>query len=170
MQQALQNMQGVKQDLQQMAGQMQKNQQALQQAQQCANGQCQGNNPGNQQQGQAGQGQWKMGQVPQQPNGGAGQPGIGNGPRPDKQTTPYGTKMEQSPSQEDEKGRILASYLVKDKADPGTQKMALQDIAKKAQDEATDEVDSEHANRAAQKVAQEYFRTMTEDAPATPKK
>jgi uncharacterized protein YlbG (UPF0298 family) len=73
--------------------------------------------------------------------------------------------MEQSQSQDDEKGRILASYMVKDKADPGVQKMSMQEVVKKAQAEMTDEVDTEHANRAAQKVAQEYFRVMQEDAP-----
>jgi hypothetical protein len=34
----------------------------------------------------------------------------------------------------------------------------------------TDEVDTEHANRAAQKVAQEYFRVMEKDAPKVPNK
>jgi hypothetical protein len=41
--------------------------------------------------------------------------------------------------------------------------MKMQALITKAQKEAADEVDSEHANRAAQKVAQEYFRTMQQD-------
>jgi hypothetical protein len=77
--------------------------------------------------------------------------------------------MEQSPSQDNDKGRILASYMVKDKADPGVQRMIMQELAKKADDQATDEIDSEHANRAAQKAAREYFRTMSQEIPP-PKK
>jgi hypothetical protein len=92
-----------------------------------------------------------------------GQAGIGQGGVASKTVSPFDIKMEQSPSQEDEKGRILASYLVKDKADPGVQRMQIQEMVKKAEKEAADEVDSEHANRAAQKVAQEYFRTMERD-------
>jgi hypothetical protein len=175
MKQALQNMQGVKQDLQQMAQQQQAAQQAMQQGQQAANGQKQGGAQGAGQQGQgqqgqgqgAGQGQFAQG-PPNQVGQGQGGPGIGAGGNIGKNTTPFGTKMEQSPSQDDEKGRILASYLVKDKADPGTQKMRIQEMVKRAEKEAVDEVDAEHANRQAQKVAQEYFRTMSQDS--TPKK
>ena len=169
MKQALQNMQGVKQDLQQMARQQQQAQQAMQQGQQCANGQCQGNGQGQQQQANGnkpgGQGQFQQGN-PQNKGNGMGGPGIGNGGVAQKNVQPFGVKEEQSPSQDDESGRILASYLVKDKADPGQQRMMMQKIAQQAQKEATDEIDTEHANRAAQKVAQEYFRTMTQDAPA----
>jgi hypothetical protein len=165
MQQALQNMQGVKQDLGTIAQQMQQNRQAMQQAQQAANGQAQGQNQGQGQlQNGQGQGQFKQGQN-QQFGGGRGQAGIAAGGNATKAPAPYGVKMEQSQSQDDEKGRILASYMVKDKADPGVQKMSMQEVVKKAQAEMTDEVDTEHANRAAQKVAQEYFRVMQEDAP-----
>ena len=171
MQQALQNMQGVKQDLQKMAQQQQQAQQAMQQGQQCANGNCPGgNNPG-QQAGNnqaGGQGQFKQGN-PNQQGQGMGGPGIGQGGQASKAVQPFGIKEEQSPSQDDENGKILASYLVKDKADPGVQKMMMQKMVAKAEKEATDEVDSEHANRAAQKVAQEYFRTMSKDAPAQSK-
>jgi hypothetical protein len=171
MQQALQNMQGVKQDLQKMAQQQQQAQQAMQQGQQCANGNC----PPGGQQGQqagakagAGQGQFKQGN-PNQQGQGMGGPGIGQGGQASKSVQPFGIKEEQSPSQDDENGKILASYLVKDKAEPGVQKMMMQKMVAKAEKEATDEVDSEHANRAAQKVAQEYFRTMTKDGPAPSK-
>ena len=174
MKQALQNMQGVKQDLQQMAQQAQRAQQNMQQGQQCANGQCQGGAQGQQaqngqKQGQGGQGQWNQGN-PQNKGNGMGQAGIGNGGVASKTVSPFDIKMEQSPSQDDEKGRILASYLVKDKADPGTQRMQIQEMVKKAEKEAADEVDSEHANRAAQKVAQEYFRTMERDGVQPTKK
>jgi hypothetical protein len=169
MQKALGNMQGVKQDLQKMAQQQQQAQQAMQQGQQCANGNCPGGNQQGQQAGnKAGQGQFKPGDPKNQGNG-MGQAGIGNGGQASKAVQPFGVKEEQSPSQDDENGKILASYLVKDKADPGAQRMMMQKLVEKAQKDATDEVDSEHANRAAQKVAQEYFRTMAQDAPA-PKK
>ena len=170
MKEALQNMQAVKQDLQQMAQQQQAAQQAMQQGQQCANGQAQ---PGPQGQGQQpGQGQngpFAQGDPQGKQGNGRGGPGQAVGGNADKATVPFGSKMEQSPSQDNDKGRILASYMVKDKADPGVQRMMMQELIKKAQNEATDEVDSEHANRSAQKVAQEYFRTMAQDPPATKK-
>jgi hypothetical protein len=169
MKNALQNMQGVKQDLTQIAQQMQQNQQAMQQAQQAANGQNQGQGQGKGQGQMAGQGQFKQGQI-QGKGPGQGGPGIGAGGVAQKSVTPFGVTPEQSPSQDDEKGRILASYMVRDKADPGVQKMTMQEVVKKAQNEMTDEVDTEHANRAAQKVAQEYFRVMEKDAPKVPNK
>ena len=65
-----------------------------------------------------------------------------------------------------EQPTLLVKLVDRDyKAAPGVQKMSMQDVVKKAQAEMTDEVDTEHANRAAQKVAQEYFRVMQEDAP-----
>jgi hypothetical protein len=172
MKQALQNMQGVQQALQQMAQQQQAAQQAMQQGQQIANGQNQGGAQGQQgqQPGQGQNGAFKQGQPQGQQGKGRGGPGQAAGGNADKATSPFNVKMEQSPSQDNEKGRILASFMVKDQADPGVQRAMMQEIAKKAQDEATDEIDSEHANRAAQKVAQEYFRTMAENAPAAPKK
>lgn len=171
MKQALQNMQAVKQDLQQMAQQQQQAQQAMQQGQQAANGQQQAGAQGGQQQGQrqqpgqGGQGPFAQGNPQGQQGQGQGGPGIGAGGNATKNTSPFGVKMEQSPSQENEKGRILASYMVKDKADPGTQRMVMQELAKKAEKEAPDEIDTEHASKSAQKVAQEYFRTMSQDAP-----
>ena len=164
MQQALQNMQGVKQDLNQMAQQAQQAQQAMQQGQQCANGQCQGNGqqPGQQAQGQ-GQGQWKQGD-PKNQGQGMGGPGIGQGGQAQREIAPFGTKYEQSQSQEEEKGKILASYMVKDQALKGESKAAMAKIIADAQREAADEVDAEHANRQAQKVAQEYFRTMEKES------
>jgi hypothetical protein len=165
MKNALQNMQGVKQDMTQIAQQMQQNRQAMQQAQQAANGQGQGQGQGQGKlQNGNGNGQFKQGQN-QQFGGGRGQAGIAAGGNSDKAAAPFGVKYEQSQSQDDEKGRILASFMVKDKADPGVQKMTMQEVIKKAQNEMTDEVDTEHANRAAQKVAQEYFRVMEQDAP-----
>jgi hypothetical protein len=186
MQKALANMQGVKQDLQQMAQQQQAAQQAMQQGQQAANGQNPGKQAGNGQQQGQGQGQNGQGGQGQQQAGGQGQfakgnpqgqqgqgqggPGIGNGGVASKSVQPFGVKQEQSPSQEDENGKILASYLVKDKADPGKQRMLMQKLVAKAHQEAADEVDSEHASRAAQKVAEEYFRTMAKEGPASPQK
>jgi hypothetical protein len=186
MQKALANMQGVKQDLQQMAQQQHAAQQAMQQGQQAANGQKPGQQAGNcQQQGQGqgqngqqggqgqqqagGQGQFAKGN-PQNQGQGQGGPGIGQGGVASKNAQPFGVKQVQSPSQDDENGKILASYLVKDKADPGKQKMLIQKLVAKAHQEAADEVDSEHASRAAQKVAEEYFRTMEKEGTSPPQK
>ncbi len=167
MKQALQNMQGVQQALKQMAQQQQAAQQAMQQGQQCANGQCQGGGQGQpgQQAGQPKNGAFKEGQPDGKQGAGRGGPGQAAGGNSDKATSPFGIKMEQSPSQDNEKGRNLATFMVKDQADPGVQRAQMQKIAKKALDEAPDEIDNEHASRAAQKAAQEYFRTMAEDAP-----
>jgi hypothetical protein len=174
MQKALTNMQGVKADLQKIAQQQQAAQQAMKQGQQAANGQKQGQGqgqggqqPGGQQQA-GGQGQFGQGN-PQNQGNGQGNAGIGNGGNMGKNAQPFGVEQVQSPSQDDENGKILASYLVKDKADPGKQKMMIEKLIAKAHQDAPDEVDSEHASRAAQKVAEEYFRTMEKDPPAPQK-
>jgi hypothetical protein len=167
MKQALQNMQGVKQDLNQMLQQAQANaqqaQQNLQNGQQCANGQCNGQGQGQQQGQQAGNGQWNQGN-PQNKGNGMGQAGIGQGGVAQKETSPFGTKSEQSPSKEDENGRILARYMVKDQALKGEQKMQMAKVVADAQKEAADEVDSEHASRQSREVAKKYFGTMSEES------
>ena len=85
-----------------------------------------------------------------------------------KEVAPGSFKMEQAPSQDNAEGKVLASYLVKDAAPKGEMKQAIVKMVEKAQKEAADEVDSEHASRAAQKVAQEYFRTMAKENGAKP--
>ena len=170
MKKALQNMQGVKQDLSQIAQQKQAAQQAMQQGQQAANGQQQGkararataqaSRPATASSNKA------------RPSSRApvrARPGIARRQRPEERQPRSASSWNRTRSQDDENGKILASYMVKDKADPGVQKMTMQEIVKKAQNETTDEVDTEHANRAAQKVAQEYFRTMEKDPPSPQK-
>jgi hypothetical protein len=163
MQQALGNMQGVKQALQQQQQQMQQAQQNLQNGQQCANGQCNGQGQGQKPGQQAGNNPFKAGDPANKQGMGRGGPGVAQGGNSDKELAPFGTKYEQSQSQEDEGGKILARYAVKDQALKGESKQSLQKVASDAMKEAADEVESEHANRQAQKVAQKYFSTMAQE-------
>ena len=74
-------------------------------------------------------------------------------------------KQEVDPSQDDEKGRILASNLIKDNNPlKGSAKETLKEIANKAANEQTDEVDQERIGRSAQKAVKEYFNSMSKDA------
>jgi hypothetical protein len=76
-------------------------------------------------------------------------------------------KPEFSPSQDDEKGRILASNYIKDnKPNKGNSTASLQDVAKAALNDPTDEVDQERISRPAQKAVKQYFGSMQEDQPA----
>ncbi len=168
MQQQLQQMQAAQQDQQQ----IQAAQQAVQQAQANAG---QGGNAGQNPNGQGQPGQWNNGQFqqgqqqnnpnPQQNNGMGGGGAQAFGDRTAKAASPYGVKQEIDPSQDDEKGRILASTLIKDNNPlKGSAKETLKEIANKAANEQTDEVDQERIGRSAQKAVQEYFNTMSKDA------
>jgi hypothetical protein len=168
MQQQLQQMQAIQQDAQQIAAAQQQGQQAQQDA---ANA-CNGGQPGGQngdpnQQGQGGQGQWQNGDPNQwqqaNPNGPGGL-GRGAGDRSFKQNAPYAVKQEVAPSQDDEKGKILASTFVKAKSIKGESKAELRQVAQTAEQQQTDEVDQEGVSRPAQKVVREYFGSMEKDA------
>jgi hypothetical protein len=95
--------------------------------------------------------------------------GIGAGDRTYKQQAPFTVKQEVSQSQDDEKGKILASSFVKDsKPIKGDSKVTLKDVAAAAQAEQTDEVDTERISPQAQKAVREYFSSMEREAtPAT---
>lgn len=173
MQQQMQQMDAAAQDAQQMADAAAAMDQALQEAA----GQC--NNPGgdgNRQDGQLagrrdGAGEWGQGDA-QNKGAGMGGPGIGAGGRGEKQLAPFGTKRENSPSQLDEKGRILANVFIKDNQPiKGAAKADLKDIAAAAEQEAADEVDQERIGRSAQNVVKDYFGSLQkeEPAPAPPK-
>ena len=101
---------------------------------------------------------------------GMGGPGQGQGGAGQREVSPFGTKYEQSQSQEEEGGKILARYMVKDQALKGESKQQMQKIVSDAQKEAADEVESEHANRQAQNVAKKYFSTMAQEGGAAPQK
>lgn len=172
MQQQLQQMQAAAQDAQQIGAAQQQAAQAQQGAQDAINGkgaQAGGNDPGNwggnNAQAQNNPGQWN-GQPGQ---GDPNQGGIGAGDRTFKQQAPFAVKKEVSQSQDNEEGKILASNFIKDnKPIRGESKLSLQEIARSAQKEQTDEVDNERVSRSAQKVVREYFKSMEDDAAAAP--
>jgi hypothetical protein len=153
-----------------MAQQAQQAQQNLQNGQQCANGQCQGNGQGQKPGQQAGQGQFKAGDPANKQGMGMGGPGQGQGGQGQREMAPFAHKPEQSQSQEEEGGKILARYMVKDQALKGESKQQMQKVASDALKEAADEVESEHANRQAQNVAKKYFSTMAQEGGAPQKK
>ncbi len=171
MQQQLQQMQAAAQDAQEIAAAQAQAQAAQAQAQNAMNGngkagqQGQGGgqwNPNGNIQGQNQPGQWN-GQAGQ---AGPNQGGIGAGDRNYKQQAPYAVKAEISPSQDDEKGRILASNYIKDnKPFKGQSTETLKQVAEAAQKEQTDEIDQERISRQAQKVVKEYFGSMEKEEP-----
>jgi len=173
MQQQLQQMQAAAQDAQQIGAAQQQAAQAQQGAQDAINGkgaQAGGNDPGNWDGGNNAQAQNNPGQWNGQPGpGDPNQGGIGAGDRTFKQQAPFAVKKEVSQSQDNEEGKILASNFIKDnKPIKGDSKLSLQDVARSAQKEQTDEVDNERVSRAAQKVVREYFKSMEDDAAAAP--
>lgn len=172
MQQQMQQMQAAAQDAQQIAGAQQAAQNAAQQAMDAMNGQ-QGQN-GQQQ----GQGNWQ-GKGQNQPGGGdPNQPwngqandglqpnngGQGAGDRSGKQQAPYAVKPEMSPSIDDEKGKILASTLVKGAALKGESKEQLKDVVESAIKNQADEIDQDRVSRQAQRVVRDYFSSIQNDA------
>jgi hypothetical protein len=169
MQQQLQQMQAAAQDAQQISAAQAAAQEAQANAQQGMgagnapgqgqNGQNAGNNGNNNIAGKNG-GQWNGQGAPAGPNQG----GPGAGDRTYKQEAPYTVKPEFSPSQDDEKGRILASNYIKDnKPNKGNSTASLQDVAKSALNDPTDEVDQERISRQAQKAVKQYFGSMQDD-------
>jgi hypothetical protein len=171
MKQQLQAMQAMKADAQQVAAA----QQAAQQAAQEAAGQCQAGGQqakpgqqGNQQWAGNNNGGWKQGQNNQgnpKPNQGQGGFGIGAGPRDYKEEAPYDVKQEVDKSEDIDGGKILASTLVKARSEKGKSSVGLQQMAQRAQQEATDEVEQDRIGKAAQQAVKEYFRSVAEDAP-----
>jgi len=164
----LQQMDAVAKDAQAQQAAQQAAAGAAQQAAQGMNGQQPGNGPAGNQPGGAqaagGQSDWKEGDPNGKQGGGAGGPGQGAGDRSQKQAAPFSVKQEVSPSQEDEKGRILASTFVKAGSIKGESKAQLQQALESSEKEATDEVDQERVSRQNQKVVREYFESMQQDA------
>jgi chemotaxis protein histidine kinase CheA len=168
MQQQLQQMQAMQQDAKQVAAAQQQAAAAAQQAQHAMNCtdpncvQCQGGGfiPNGQIAGQN-KGEW-TGQ-----NGFAGpnQGGQAMGDRNYKEQAPYGVKQETSQSQDDEKGRILASTFIKDNQPLKGQSVEVpRDVAERAFNEQTDEIDEERVGRQAQQAVKNYFKTLSPEA------
>ena len=69
--------------------------------------------------------------------------GVGAGDRSAKSQAPYGVKQEFSPSIDDDKGKILASTLVKGAALKGESKEQLKDVVESAIKNQAEEIDQE---------------------------
>lgn len=170
MQDQLQQMDAVAKDAQQQAAAQQAAAQAAADAAQGMNGQGKGQGgqgqgqPGDAQAKADGQGEWREGDPNGKQGGGAGGAGQGEGDRSNKQAAPFAVKQEFSPTENDEKGRILASTFVKAGSIKGESKAELQQALEASEKEATDEVDQERVSRQNQKIVREYFESMQEDA------
>ena len=144
------------------AQQMEAAQQAMLDAMAQAAGQAQGNKDG-----PAGQGKWEAGEADKEGNG-MGGPGIGRGGQAPKGSAPFSMKQEISKSHYDEKGKHLASVFVKDRSIKGEAKLALQKAVEAAAADEGDDVDDSRVDRRSQKVMEEYFRVMAEEAAQAP--
>ncbi len=171
MQQQLGQMQAAAQDAQQIAAAQNAAQAAQANAQQAMGGGHAGgdgaNIQANQQNANNGNGKWTNNNNRnfQGPNNGLGGGGIGAGDRTAKTQAPFGVKQEIDPSQDDEKGKILASNFIKDNNPlKGKSSETLKEIADKALKDQTDEIDQERIARQAQNVVKEYFKSMSKDA------
>jgi hypothetical protein len=171
MQQQLQNMQAAAQDAQQIAAAQAAAQQAQQAAQQAMGGNGQpGGQQGNGNGAWAGNGDIAGQNNPNQRFNGRGAPaganngGVGAGDRTYKSPAPFAVKPEVDPSQDDEKGRILASNFIKDKNNPkGVSTESIREVTKAAVAEQTDEIDQERISRQAQKAVKEYFSALSDE-------
>ena len=94
------------------------------------------------------------------PNGG----GIGAGDRSAKQAAPFTVKQEISQSQEDEKGKILASRWVQAGSIKGESKAELANVAASADQAQTDEVEQERITGQAREAQKRYFNSLSQEA------
>ena len=90
--------------------------------------------------------------------------GVGAGDRSGKQQAPYAVKPELSPSIDDEKGKILASTLVKGAALKGQSKEQLKEVTESALKNQAEEIDQDRVSRQAQRVVRDYFSSIQNDA------
>lgn len=166
MQQQLQAMQAAANDAQQVQAAQQAAQQAMQQA--AANANCppgcngEGGNCGHGG-NQPGQGGWAAGN-PNNQGGGMGGPGQGAGGAGQRQQAPFTVKQEHAPSANQEDGKLLASFLVKDPTGlPGESKERLKNVIAAAQADQTDEVEIERVSRQSREAVKRYFGQLEED-------
>jgi hypothetical protein len=164
MQQQMQQMQAVANDAQQVAAGQQNGAAG-------DDGQGDGQNGKNGQNGQNGNGQQANGNG-QQPWG-QPQNGQGNGPnmggvgagnnRPNPAIAPFSTKNETDIKQKDEKGKVLASNVVKAGSLKGDAKMQLHDVLPPTDKDAAEEVGEQRIPRQDQDVVRGYFGNIERD-------
>lgn len=168
MQQQLDAMEAAAMDAQQLADAAAQMEQAMAEAAGACNGDGEGEGEGKLAGRKDGAGKWREGD-PLNRGAGMGGPGIGAGGRAPNEQAPFGMKRETSPTQNQDKGRVLASTFIKDnKPIKGAAQADLKDVANAAQQEAADEVDQERIGRSAQNVVKEYFGSLEKEEPAAP--
>ncbi|HZZ43212.1 MAG TPA: hypothetical protein VFE58_09760 [Tepidisphaeraceae bacterium] len=114
--------------------------------------------------GGKGKGAGKWGGGKKGNGGGMGGPGNGGGMGGEKEMAPYTIKVEKAPTQDIENGKILAAMLVKAGSLKGESKEQVKEVARAAQQDATDEVDQELIGRASQQAVKGYFNSIEQDA------
>src|SRR2546423_1868321 len=76
----------------------------------------------------------------------------------------FDSKVEHDRGTEFEKGRILASTMIKDnKPLINKSKVGLAQVTESVQNQESEEVDEDHVSGQSRKAAEEYFRTMKND-------
>jgi hypothetical protein len=93
-----------------------------------------------------------------------GGPGIGNGGKADKAASPFTVKTEMSPSQENDKGQILASRHVKAGSFKGESKAGLQGVTPPSDQEISDEVETDRLSGPARQAIKKYFEATSDGA------
>jgi hypothetical protein len=174
MQQAMQSMQAAQADAKQV--------QAMQQQMAQGNGSSNGNGEGNSGSSNgSGSSSDHQGSMPQFVAGGqAGNckgPGVagafsrGGGSGGDKVASGFDLKAETDVGAQQDKGKTLANMMIKDNHPiVGQAKIGLSAVTESAQRQASEEVDEERVSGESRQAAEEYFRTLPQDAPATPQK
>lgn len=166
LQQQLDQMEAMAHDAQQLADAAQEMEAAMAEAAGACNNPGDGEGDGQLAGRKDGAGKWGEGEANKR-GAGMGGPGIGAGGRAEISQAPFGTKKESSPTQNQEKGRLLASSFIKDnKPIKGAARADLKEVATAAQQEAADEVDQERITRNAQNVVREYFGSLEKEEPA----
>lgn len=162
-----QGQKAMQQAIQQMQAQNQAAQAAAAQQQAQAGGQQGGNQPG-QQGNNPGQGQGQNPQAGNQPpqqgnNGGQGGFAQAAGGRPKGEVTPFSTQQVVAPSQDNEKGKILASSFVKAASERGESEAELQEVLEREYNESTDEVEQDRIPAQAREAVKDYFDSVKAD-------
>jgi hypothetical protein len=165
MQQQLQQMQQAAQDAAQIAAAQQAMNDAIEQAgDNLGGGQNQDTDGGKLQGREDGANPWAAGN-PQGKGAGMGGPGVGAGGRASKAPSPFASKPEMDASGDNQKGRILASFFVKDNHPiAGKSGETLKDVAQAAEKDADDEVDNERIGNQAKSTVKKYFQSMEQDS------
>lgn len=163
MQQQLQAMEAAQNDMQQVQAAQQAAQQAAADAAAACDAGGDGQGQGQGQQPGQGQGPWAAGEGQNQ-GGGMGGPGQGQGGQAQRAQAPFTVKQEHAPSHNQEDGRLLASFLVKDpEGMKGESRQRLRQVVESAQSQATDEVETERVSRQSRQAVRSYFGSLAED-------